>query len=313
MKTIPLLAVVDPVEDALALYDCVQFWRAPDDGGSPGTFVEITSATETPARAEGSVSGPWATLPGKVLNVVLSNGDTKSVTFATGETALLAALARLNTLLDGFAEELAADSGKVALISPIDGTGSTMLLTGTAVAVLGLPTATIYGKSARPLLTRPTIHYKLKDFAGDTTFWYKWRLYSSLTGAAGDFSTPKKYDPDLTYGDAQYVTGTLVWAGPGRRPAANKRVRYALLAPFNFEESSDLRNALPNAEAEEALTNEQGKAEIQFYKGQKYKVWLEGTGVCRTILVPDANFNILDPDVSVGADAFTIVTPEPPP
>ena len=306
---VPLLAKIEKVEDALGLYDRVQFYRAPDAMGVPGTWEEITSEDPQPAKAYGTVAAPWDTLPAKVLTVTLSGGDARSVTFAATDTELYHALVSINAVAASGATESDLSAGKVQITTSFGGTGATILLSGTACAVLGLPTTLKTGLAARPRLAYPTLYYRIKDFGGTLNDWYKWRLYSYTTGAAGPFSDPWQYNPDLELGSDNLVTGAACWIIHGT-PAIERRVRAVLQNVKNYTESARLYTVIPGGEALEALTNERGLVSLRLYKGMEYTLYFEGTGFCRTIRVPDTDFDLMDPAVATAVDPFGIVSPE---
>jgi hypothetical protein len=226
---ISIQAQVSDITDVIALFDCLQFVRS--TVGVGGTYEEITAEEETPAQATGTISGPFAGLSGRILEIILSGGEALSVTFTAED--LRSTLEAINAVLADLAAESGTNTGKVKITSPLKGSGSTLLLSGTALTILGLPSTKAVGKEARPLLTIPTEYYTLRDFDGDPAYYYKYRCYHSQTRVTGAFSSPIRYDPNLQYLDASKLSlAKMVWVRNGR-PVVKKRVRFVSVLPLN--------------------------------------------------------------------------------
>lgn len=52
-------------------------------------------------------------------------------------------------------------------------------------------------------------------------------------------------------------------------------------------------------------TDEEGKVSVPLLKGTTVRIYLEGSALYREIVVPDQDFNLLDPEISTGPDAFS--------
>ena len=53
------------------------------------------------------------------------------------------------------------------------------------------------------------------------------------------------------------------------------------------------------------FTDEDGVANIPLVKGSKVRVFVSKSSLYREIIVPDSDFNLLSPDISVTADSFS--------
>ena len=267
---------VDDIDSALAVFDQIQVWKSPDEGGAPTPYAEITAPAPTKATIDGSVTGPW-NLDGKVLTVTLNGTDPQTVTFTGPDPVTLSqVIAKINATFSGLAKEVPTDTNRLRIESPTTGTASSLLLSGNACAVLGLSTTKVNGKAQRIALTNPTTEYTFRDFDGTDTTWYKTRFYSSLTGTVSSFSEPTQGNPSSVL--------------PGS----------ALLRCFAY---------LANGAG-------QPIAETRRARGQTFKVVVAGTPVQREITRPTdpgvTELNLITA-VSTAPDPFTIVQAPPSP
>lgn len=308
MAIITVEARIPDIADALALYDCVQVHRSTDAGAS---WTDLSADRETPARIAGTLPAPFAGLAGTSLVVVLSGGDPISVTFPAGEpTSLKTVLETIEAAKPGLASEAEKDSGKLALTSPLSGTGSTMTVTGTAASVLGLSAGKAAGKGTRLALTKPTIVYRFKDYDGDPGYLYKWRLFSSKTLAASPFSAPIQYDPAMVVAGSGLVTGTLRWATASGRPVVGRRVLFVPTDGRSFETDGKVYSVLPDDRPLEMVTDHTGTASIELYAGQRYVVHFEGTRFSRAFDAPHEDFDLMEV-VAQTPDPFDPAVPDP--
>ena len=157
MAVISLDIHIEDLATVLALFDRIQVWRAPVELSED--YSEITSATDLPASMDGSLPAPFA-LGGKTLNITLNSADPVPVSFTGGPFTLQEVIQRINSLIPALASEAGTSTGKLRLTSPTTGTGSSLLVTGDAVAVLGLPTTKTNGKAARIVVVSPTVDYQ---------------------------------------------------------------------------------------------------------------------------------------------------------
>ena len=188
MAVISLDIHIDDLATVLALFDRIQVWRAPSDVEED--YTEITEATETPAILDGSLPAPFA-LTGKTLNITLNSADPVPVHFS-GTLTLQEVCQAINALIPALASEVPTGTGKLRLTSPVTGTGSAIIVSGDAAAILGLSTTKVNGKAARIVVVSPTVDYLFRDFDGLATDWYKTRYYSTSTHSVSSFFTGSK-------------------------------------------------------------------------------------------------------------------------
>lgn len=303
-------AEIPRIEEYIRLYDSIQVWRSID--GINGTYSQITSDEDAAALALGTVSGPFTSLANKVLNMSFSGGDNYVVTFPNSSSiSLQTVLNTINAVLSGSAIENPNSPGKVAIKSPLYGTSATILLSGNAASVLGLPTTKKSGTGARPRLTTPTQFYEFRDYQGDKSYFYKTRLYSSITKACGDFDSPVSYDPDKIVSSDLLSAMSFHWVGPDGKPVVNRRLRFVLLDANVVSVSSVNWAAVPGFEGVDATTDALGVATLNLLRNRTYTVYFENTPFSRTFTVPNESTFDLATVVSLTTDIFDVRQPAP--
>lgn len=315
MAIISFDILVEDLEAVLALYDRVQVWRSPDEDGSPTPYAEITAAEDEPAVVDGSAAGTWS-LNGLTLSVSLSGADAVDITFdGTNPFDLQTVLDQINDAIPEFASEVPGDpeTNRVRLTSPLKGTGSTILLSGSACAVLGLSTTKASGKTHRIALTSPTVTYRFRDYDGLLNGWYKTRFYSTKTKAASDFSPPRQGAPQVVLSDALMSVATVDLIDGSGKPIVNRRVIFVPMGVQVIVDGDTNFGLLASVERLVATTNERGHASISLARGHTFRVFFEGSGYHREFVVPDtATFDLLTV-LSTSPDPFSIVQVPPSP
>lgn len=308
MSIVELSIHIDDPILQVALYDRIQVWRSTTE---LGTYVDITSNEQTPAAIDGTVPGPW-NIDGLSLSVILNNADPRIINFSGNEPIpLVEVLTQINLVIPGFASEVPADTGELKLTSPTVGTQSVIEVTGTAAAVLGLSTDHINGKAARPLLSENTEDYLFRDYDGDSTFWYKTRNYSSITGAVSLFSEPRLAGPGSALTGSLLVTGKVALSNLSGQPIVGRRIIFVTTGPQVIDDGSGNNyGVLPSVDRVIIVTDLNGRASVPLVKGQRLKVFLEGTTFQREFVVPSADFDILSV-ATVQPDPLDIVTLPP--
>jgi hypothetical protein len=302
---------IDDLDTVLALFDRVQVWRSPDELGDPTPYAEITSADNTPAVLDGTVEGPWS-LSGTVLTVIANAADAVNISFVGANPWILAdVLQAINAAIHGIASEVPTDTDRVRLTSSILGTGSSLLVSGSAVSVLGLPTTRADGKQARVPIVSPTTEYTFKDYDGQSTYWYKTRYFSTITGAASAFSNPRKGSPQTVLTSDRLSLAKVNLCDAAGRPVVNRRV---ILVPIrDYIVPTTLYGLLPGVDRIEMTTDENGKAELNLVRGATMKAFFEGSNYNREFVVPDtAEFDLLSVLATV-PDPLSIVQAPPSP
>lgn len=318
MSIVTFFVNVPDLEGVLALYDRIQVWRSPDKTGAPTAYTEVTtsSSEDTPAILDGSVAGPW-NLNGMVLSIAANGADPVSVTFSgTNPFNLETVLEALESLVYVIAEETPTDTNKIRLRTRVAGTASSLLISGTAAAVLGLSTTKVNGKASRIVLTSPTEVYEFSDFDGNVDHWYKTRFSSSVSGATSEFSSPHQGAPDTVL-SAGFLTKAIVDLIDGSgRPVVGRRIIFVPVSQSVIEDDTVNFGILAGVERLEAVTDNRGHAEINLVKGHTFRVFFEGTTYQREFVVPDpspATFFDLLTVLSTAADPFSIVQAPPQP
>lgn len=277
--------------EVAALFDRIEVWRA---ATISGTYSEITAMEDTAAFVDGSVAGSW-TLSGKSLTAHLNNADPISFSFTGSDPFNLeTALVQINAVFPALASEVPTDTNRIRLSSSITGTQSSIDLAGTSLSVLGLPTTHINGQSARPLISANTETYLFRDYDGDANFWYKTRYVNTSTSAVSAFCDPFSGGPGTALSGSFVVTGKIALSDLTGAPIVGRRI---ILVPTGPQVIADgMGNnygVLPSVDRITAVTDNSGKASITLVKGQRLKVFLEGTTFQREFVVPNIDFDIL--------------------
>lgn len=299
----------DPAEVAI-IFDRIQVWRSATE---LGTYSEITDNSETAATVDGTVEGPW-NLNGQTLTIIVNGADPQSVVFAgTNPLSLEDVIDQINDVFPGLASELPTDTEKIRLRSTIVGTQSIIEASGTAAATLGLSTLHTNGKSARPLISSNTEEYVFHDYDGQDDYWYKTRYVSTVTGAVSTFSTTQQLGSADGLSGSLVVVGKVALADASGHPIAGRRVIIVPVAPQVIADGQGNNyGVLPSVERIIATTDSNGRATITLVKGQRIKVFLEGTTFQREFVVPNTDFDILTV-ASTQPDPLNIVAAPPMP
>jgi hypothetical protein len=297
-----------PIETA-ALFDRIQVWRSATQNG---TYADITSNDPTPATLDGTNPGPW-NLNGKVLTVLLNGADAVSMTFTgTDPFTLGAAIAQINATFPLLASPSPVNAGRIRLQSSIDGTQSILQVAGNATASFGLINTHINGKAPRLLLSEHTTDYLFRDYDSDPSFWYKTRFYSSVTNTVSDFSAPRQGGQGAGL-ISQTVIGSASLSDITGTPIVGKRL---VFVPTDTQVLSDGSGnnfgIFPSAFRVEAVTDNNGQIKIALVRGQRLKVFIEGTPFQREFVVPTTDFDILTV-ATTADDPLDIVTSPPMP
>lgn len=308
MAIIEFTVHIDNASTIVALFDRLEVWRSDTELGS---YTNLTADENTAALLDGSVAGPW-TLSGKTLTAIVDSAAPKSVVFS-GTNPLTAAqvLAQINAVFPGLASEVPTDTDRIRLTSPTLGTASVLELTGDAVATLGLSGTRIAGKTARLVMAASVDDYLFRDYDGTDGYWYKTRYYSTVTGAISSFS------PALQGGDGSAVptsftvTGQVAMANMSGDPIIGRRVIFVATGPQILSDGAGHNyGILPSVDRVVVVTDINGRATVKLIKGQRLKVFLEGTSFQREFVVPDADFDVLTV-ASTEPDPLSIVVAPP--
>lgn len=305
---------VDDIASTLAVFDQIQVWKSPDELGAPTPYVEITAPSATKATLDGTVGGPW-NLAGKSLTITLNNSDPQTINFTGLDPFILTTvIAQINAVFPGLALEVPTNTNKIRLQSPTTGTASALLVSGTAVAVLGLPTAKTNGKAARINLTNPTTEYTFQDLDGLDTDFYKTRYYSSYSGAVSTYSDPTNGVPATVLDNSLLMRCFAYLADGAGRPIVDRRLIFVPMGNLLVTSGLNQYGVLASVDRIVSVTDEKGLAEAFLARGQTFRFFIEGTQIQREFVVPSTGteLNLLSV-ISTAADPFSIVQAPPQP
>lgn len=320
MSAVTINIDVDDIDSALALYDEIEVWRSTT--GANGTYTEITAASPAAATLVGTIASPW-NISGQSLTITLDNADPVTVTF-TGTNPLdtTAVLAAINAVVPGLASEVPSstagqNTGLIQLVSLTTGTGSSLLVSGTAAATLGLGTTKVNGKADRISLASPTALYPFQDFDGDPTYWYKTRYLSSTSQAVSSYSDPQQGIPQLVIPTALLTLVTVNLIDGTGAPIVGRRVIFVPTTNAVVSSGNVNYGSLPGVDRIVMTTNDSGYAGVSLVTGQTFKVFFEGTSYQREFTVPAVTPPATSVDLltvlSTENDPFTIVQAPPMP
>ena len=310
---------LDQLQNVLALYDHMQVWRSTT--GSSGTYTEITGSPETAAVAKSTTSPPWA-VSGLVLNVSLSSADPVAITFHDANTGpgplrIEDVVQQINLAIPGLAKIDPDDNAVFDLTNPLTGTGSTILLTGNALVVFGLPSTLQSGVAPRILIGLLNTQYKFTDLGGDPTYWYKTRYWSSKTNAVSAFSTPQQANPSQVLANGSLVLATVDLVSVTGAPVVGRRIIIVPVVMQQFLNGSIDYGLLPSSDRIELTTDASGHAQTNLVVGSTIRVFFEGSGYSRECVVPAAQSPATSIDLlailSTQPDPFSIVQAPPMP
>lgn len=298
MPIIELEIDIPDVQQVIALYDRIELFRSPDEDGTPTPFAAITSIDETSAVLDGSISGPWS-LNGQSLSIILDGAPSITVNFSGSNPFSLSTVktvinSAFSSLSSDLATEVPTDTNRLRLTSPSTGTQSILQISGTAATTLGLSTNKVNGKSACPLLSANTEIYVFTDFDGQPSFWYKARLLNSETGAVSDFSSPFLGVDGTGLTSSFLSIGKIALSDSSGNPIVARRIIFVPVSSQVIPDGSGNNyGVLPSVDRIVVFTDNNGRASISLVKGQRLKVFIEGTTFQREFVVPSVDFDIL--------------------
>lgn len=298
---------VSDLESVLELYDRIQVWKS-SDGTPGGTYVEITADTPQPAHIDSTTSGPY-TINGQSLSVVLNGADPLIVVFAgTNPIPLTLIITQINTAYLGLAE--VSPTNLLRLLSPITGTGSSLVATGAAATTLGIPSLAAFGKAARIPMGNINSSYRFTDLAGDSAQYYKFRYYSTLTKAVGVFSDPFRGEVAVILPQSNLAKATVNLVDVTGAPLVGRRIILVPVQDQTIPYNNAIYGLLPGNDRIELTTDGAGHAEVQLVRGALVRAFFEGSGYTREFTVPEADFDLLTV-LSTQPDPFAIIQAPP--
>lgn len=315
MPVIELEIDVADINQIIALYDRLELFRSPDEDGNPTPFTPITTINPTSAILDGSVEGPW-NLNGQSLTIVLDGAPAITINFSGVNPFILSTVknvinAAFPLLSAALATEVPIDTNRLRLASLTTGTQSILQISGSAVSTFGLSTNRVNGKSASLLLSANTEIYTFNDFDGQPSFWYKARLLNSDTGAVSDFSVPFLGTGGSTLPSPLLSIGKIALVDTSGNPTVGRRIIFVpVSAQVVSDGSGNNYGVLPSVDRIVVFTDNNGRASVSLVKGQRVKVFIEGTTFQREFVVPSTDFDILT-IATTQPDPFSIVVAPP--
>lgn len=306
MAVIKIDIHVSNLAEVLAIFDRIEVWRSTT--GPTGTYSEVTAPSATSATLDGSNTGPF-TVAGQTLSVEVDGAAPVDITFTgTGDLDLATVISQINNAVPGLASEVPTSTNRLRLTSPTTGTGSSLLVSGGAVGILGLSTAKVNGRAARITLTSPTTDYTFTDLDADATYYYKTRYSSSTTSTVSSFSDPSQGVASTIIATTFLSRATIDLATSSGQPIADRRV---IFVPISSQ-LVDGAAVLQQQDRVVVKTNAAGHAEVDLVIGATVKVFIEGTSFSRTFTVPNqATFDVMTV-APAEQDPLSIVATEPP-
>lgn len=307
MSLVSLNIHIDRLNDVLAFYDRIQVHRSTTGVG--GAYTEITDAAgPTAAQVDGTASGPFA-LDGLTLDLTIDSIAVPVVFSGTDPLDLATVLTQINAAVSSVASEVPTDTDKVRLTSTTTGTGSSILVTGSAAATeLGLATTQVNGKIARIILVVGTTDYQFLDLDGADSYFYKTRYSITTNPAVSSFSDPRQgvIDGVVVAPAGELIAAELSLLDGVGKPVIGRKVRFVLQTTKAVDTTA--YQAIPGVDANVFVTTTAtGFATINLLKGALYKMIIEGTSFIREFTVPDSGpFDVLAL-VGSAPDPFDIV------
>ncbi len=295
---------VGDVSKTLLKFDRIEVWRSPDN---VIPYIEITSDDDTSATVIGTVDGPWI-LTGTSLNISLNDATPLVITFTEVSTDLLSLITKINNVVPGIASQVGPNINRIKLSSNLIGLLSSIQISGIAASILGLSTIRTIGAAHRIELIEPTTRYKFYDVDGLFSYYYKIRFRNSVNGALSPYSTIIRATPPQNLANSDLVTASVKLSNATGIPIEGRRI---ILVPIIITQISS--NGLLSTQDRIVIKTDQfGFASTKIAKGIRLRIFFEGTGFEREILVPNIDFDILQAATTY-PDPFNIVSTPPMP
>jgi hypothetical protein len=268
--------------------------------GSTGTFSPITT-TALAAAYLISENKQLYSLNGLTLTFKC-NGVVKSVTFGAQTTAAaVAAKIQADTGVTA-----AAYGDYVKLTSTTTGLNSTLEIheSSEGGAELGFYNeAWAIGTIAYLILDVAVKTYTIVDPNSSSAFWFRYRLYNSITGIYSEYSAPFQARSYQGITTANLIFGTLQLMDSAGQPIVGKMVK------ITMKEITEVENRVIDGDTIRYYTDSAGQIAIPLIKGSKIVASVEDTHVVREITVPSTgeSFNLFAP-LTGHYDSFSIAT-----
>lgn len=301
---------VPDIEQTMSLYNRIEIWRSPDDTA----YTEITASEDTRAFIDGTTSGTW-NLNGLTLTISKNSAAPISILFTSTDPYDLQKILNIinpyfydpNNQTYKIASQVPTQN-KLRLVSDLDGLESSLEISGTAAAVLGITTQKTYGKLHRIVLTIPTIRYRFYDTSAEgQLFYYKTRFSNTKTGRLSPFSEAilGKILPILSPSDQ--ITCWAKFSDNQGNPIRDKRIVLTIQQPQVIGGTPTITTPLIGVMEEriELRTDQYGFTQTKLPKNTLVKVYIENSYLNRIINTGTTDFDLLD-KLSTTTDPFNL-------
>lgn len=295
-------------------YDRLEVYRSVL--GAAGPYEELTGAAWSRARLPsgatedpGNSSGPLVPVGGKELVLLLNGSHLVEVIFTGTVTHAEAALEIEEygrPLLYAYVDQ----RNRLAMqTQALGGVASIQVVSGDAAPILGLEIGAIgYGADPRPVLIPNQKRYRVTDYYGKSTYYYRTRFYNTSTGASSEMSPAFSAKGFVSVDPSNIVRGFVRLIRRDGRPNAKQQ-----LTVYTPVLGQRVDGATVTSETDAVLTDDNGYAEVTLLRGTTVDVNITGTNLMRRVVVPTDPtleiFDLLDPAYGTD-DAFAVQRPE---
>jgi len=314
------LDIIASPDDFSGQFDVLEVWRSRET--AQGMFEELTAEAYKSARLPRSaqdpptspVAGGLVYVTGQTLALRVNEDEDLEILLTGVDPLSLGDVASQITSkslgkLSAYVDEL----GVLAIQTNMVGTGAALRVLECEVAsLLGLsieePESLDFGHNAWMPLVESQELYRFIDILGSSEYFYRTRFRNTQTGAVSRFSDT--FSPENVVGiDSELLAiGELDLIDIRGVPLVGHEVRV-----FAQHTSTIVDNRLMVGSDLIERSDAEGHVEFQLLRGQKVSVAIEGTPLTRDIVVPAdtsiKRFNLLDPTVGAGDDAFKVQVP----
>lgn len=309
MAVIKIKIFVPEIANVLTLFDKIQVQRS--EAGTPYSDAKsITANTVAAPTLVSTNEGPFSSLQGTNLKIVVDGGSEQEVTFTAANPISLAnVIAEFNTDITG---ATASDNGegKLQIDGNQTGTVGTIELTGgTALAILGFTTGDKdNGEDLHISLLTGVDSYEYDDQSGAASYWYRTRFYNQTSGNFSSWSDWTQGSTGSVISASLLIVGKIKLAEIDGTSLVGQDV--TLVNVFNPLSADGYFLA---GRSKTITTDGSGYAEITLIRGSVLDLILEGTSMIRRIQVPSTGteFDLMDENL-VQDDPFQIQVPDLP-
>lgn len=307
MTSIAITIAIDDATTALESYDQIEVHRS--IAGVGGPYENITADEPSAAFIAGTNDASF-TLNGSDLTVRIDGGANQTATIEEADPVFIDPL--VSELTDKLVDVTPSNGGTGNLLLTSNRTGTQSIVeivSGTALTELGLTAGAVTGKDRRLAIQDNYTEFTFVDNGGDTSYYYKIRLYNSDTGVTSDFSDPIPGE-QVSPISASLITAEVDLLDIDGTPVAERVITVTNV--FNPDTLVVSDYGIVGSSVQ-LTTDAAGHGEVDLVMGSVVDVSISGTGITRRITVPSSgsSFNLMD-SVAQADDIFQIQTPDIP-